>query len=520
MFLSINLNTNLYHKNRKYSFWTKNFIEYNNMRIPKILLCFISIILFQNLYAQDKIADNDCIFFIDGQDTEEKVNDFPINEGEFNFNTKFIPNGPIIIKNITRNMKTPGYWISKIKNPDKEILTANQIKEKNEELFKDLIYLNNIEEISEEIKTNPLRKQQKQISKMFYYKKYIDSSFKPISKEHVCKIYNNIKIPKSKILKVKYAISVNYSNIRLLPSDTNFLYDETTYDIDRAQVASLDIGTPLVTLVSTKDKKWTYVVTYASEGWIKAKDIAFTTKETFSSWINEQNFVIVTNSKADIYINKEMTRFYDYVRMSTKLPILETINKDIICVKIPKATNKGNLIFEKAYMYNSDTNKGYLKYTQRNVLQQAFKHINSPYSWGGYDGEQDCSTFIRQVFGCFGFILPRNSLAQIKSGNKQIDLKKTLSDEQKSKEIIANSTPAISLLYLPGHIMLYIGNENNNTPYAIHAIWGTEHTINESKKAVGFINKVIVSSLHIGEDTSKDSLLQRITKVNTLTLRK
>ena len=321
-----------------------------------------------------------------------------------------------------------------------------------------------------------------------------------------------------KTLEIKYALSVNYSNIRLLPSDTNFLYDENTYDIDRAQVSSLDIGTPLIALISTKDKKWTYVISYTSEGWIKTEDIAFTNKETFSNWIQEQNFVIVTSAKADVYINEEMTKYYDYIRMSAKLPILEEINNDIVCVKIPKATNKGNLIFEKAYIYNYNVNKGYLKYTQRNVLQQAFKHLNSPYSWGGYNGEQDCSTFIRQVFGCFGLILPRNSLAQIKSGNKQITLTQN-SDLEKSKEIISKTTPAISLLYLPGHIMLYIGNEKD-TPYAIHAIWGTEHFVNKKESVVSFINKVVVSSLNIGENTSKGSLLQRIKKVNTLTLRK
>jgi len=489
------------------------------MKILKILICFISILLFQNLYAQDADTEDNYIFFIDGEHFEDiNINDLPVDETEYDSNTKFIPNGPTILKNINRNMKTAGYWISKIKNPDKEILTQRQIREKNEELFKDLIYLNNIENLPEDIKMKPLKKQQKQIFNMFYYRKYIDGSLKPISKEYVDNIYKNIKIPNAKILKAKYAISVRYSDIRLLPSETNFLYDETTYDIDRAQVSSLDIGTPLIALLSTKDKKWTYVITYASEGWIKTEDIAFTTKETFFNWINEQKFAVVTSVKADVYTNKEMTRYYDYVRMSTKLPILENVNKDIICVKVPKATNKGNLIFEKAYLYKKEINEGYLKYTQRNVLEQAFEQINSPYSWGGYDGEQDCSTFIRQIFGCFGLILPRNSLAQIKSGNKQINLKQNLSDEEKSKEIIAKTTPAISLLYLPGHIMLYVGNENNN-PYVIHAIWGTEHIVKKEKN-VSFINKVIVSSLHIGENTSKGSLLQRIKKVNTLTLRK
>ena len=84
---------------------------------------------------------------------------------------------------------------------------------------------------------------------------------------------------------------------------------------------------------------------------------------------------------------------------------------------------------------------------------------------------------------------------------------------------ISKTTPAISLLYLPGHIMLYIGTENN-TPYIIHAIWGTEHFISKKESVVSFINKVVVSNLSIGEGTSKGSLLQRIKKVNTLILRK
>ena len=487
--------------------------------MKNFLILIISLLIFSCSYlnAQD---NEDYVFFIDGEtfeDNEKYI--LPIDDSKYISNKNFIPNGPTIIKDVTRKMKTAGYWISKIQNPDKEILTQKQIKEKNEELFKDLIYLNNIETFPEDIKIKPLKKQQKKIFNIFYYRKYIDGSLNPISKETVNNIYNNIKIPNAKTLKAKYAISVRYSDIRLLPSQTNFLYDETTYDIDRAQVSSLDIGTPLIALLSTKDKKWTYVITYASEGWIKTEDIAFTTKETFLNWINEEKFVVVTSIKADIYTNKEMTRYYDYVRMSTKLPILEDSNKDIVCVKIPKATNKGNLIFEKAYLYKKEINEGYLKYTQRNVLEQAFEQINAPYSWGGYDGEQDCSTFIRQIFGCFGLILPRNSLAQIKSGNKQIELKKELSDSQKNEEIISKTTPAISLLYLPGHIMLYIGTENN-TPYIIHAIWGTEHFISKKESVVSFINKVIVSNLSIGEGTSKGSLLQRIKKVNTLILRK
>lgn len=489
------------------------------MKNFKIFLILIfSVLLMTTIYSQE-IKKNSPTFFIDGTDLcNSDFNDFDDSPIEDN-DVVFVSSGPTIIKNVSRNMKTAGYWISKIKNPDKEILTSKQIQEKNKELFKDLIYLNNIDNFKEEVKTSPLKKQQAKIFRLFRHRKYIDSSFKLISKKHVEQVYKNIKFPGAKKIKVQYAITTNYSDIRLLPDDTNYIYSETTYDIDRLQVAGVDLGEPLIALLKTKDKNWTYVISYTSEGWIKTKDIAFTSKQTFSNWINEKNFVIVTNSKTEVYLDKSMTKYYDYVRMSTKLPFIKNINDETVCVKIPKATNKGNLFFEKAYISKKDTNKGYLKYTQKNVLQQAFKHINSPYSWGGYDGEQDCSTFIRQVFGCFGLILPRNSLAQIKSGNKQINLDKNLFDEEKNKIIISNSTPAISLLYLPGHIMIYIGNEKNK-PYVIHAIWGTEHFTNKKTSTVSFIQRVIVSNLEIGKGTSKGSLLERLTKVNTLILKK
>lgn len=486
------------------------------MKIYKYLIILSLMLLLSSTYAQEQNFS----FYIDGEDIEgAEIDILPIDDSEYVVNKNFIPNGPTVIKDVSRNMKSSGYWISKIKNPDKEILTKEQIKEKNKELFRDLIYLNNIEDFPEYVNSAPLKKQQKQIFNMFYYRKYIDGSFNPISKDYVNKVYNNIKIPKSKKLQPKYAIATSYTDIRLLPSDINFLYDETTYDIDRAQVSGIDTGTPLIVLLSTKDGIWNYVISYNCEGWVKSKDIAFTTSQVFLDWINENKFVIVTSTKADIYTDKQMTRYCDYIRMSAKFPLLENTNKEIVCVKIPKRTSKGNLIFDKAYLYEDDINEGYLKYTQKNILQQAFKHLNSPYSWGGYNGEQDCSTFIRQVFGCFGLILPRNSLAQIKSGNKQINLTQNLSDSEKSKEIISKTTPAISLLYLPGHIMLYIGNEKD-TPYIIHAIWGTEHFVNKKESVVSFINKVVVSNLNIGENTSKGSLLQRIKKVNTLTLRK
>ena len=434
---------------------------------------------------------------------------------EFVSDVAHIPNGPTILNDVSRKMKTPGYWISKLKNPDKVILTEQEIQKKNTNLFRKTVNVYNIAKYPAKVKTAALKKSQKQILRLFIGRKYIDSSFNEISKPAIQKIDATIAVPSKKYMDVKYAMTISYCNVRLLPTDMNFLYDKQTFDIDRAQVAALDIGEPLIALHQTKDKKWTYIISQIAEGWIKTESLAFTNKQRFSDWINAKSFVVVTEPKADIFLDVKMTQYFDYVRMSAKLPIINYINRNIACIKIPYKSKKGSLIFKKGYTYMANVNKKYLKYTQRNVLIQAFKHLNSPYSWGGYDGEQDCSTFVRQVFGCFGFVLPRNSLAQIYSESNPINLKKDLSDEEKSKEIINKASEATSLLYLPGHIMIYIGQEKGK-PYAIHAIWGTEHSVNENEKAISFINRVIVSSLMIGDKTQKGHLLKRITKLATV----
>ena len=60
--------------------------------------------------------------------------------------------------------------------------------------------------------------------------------------------------------------------------------------------------------------------------------------------------------------------------------------------------------------------RGYLPYTPRTVIFQAFKLLHSPYGWGDMYGEQDCSRFIQLVFSTVGIQFPRNSLQQAKVG--------------------------------------------------------------------------------------------------------
>lgn len=425
-----------------------------------------------------------------------------------------IPNGPTYIKNLSRKMKSPGYWISKLEKPDDIILNLEEINSHNKSVYNKKLYITNILTYPKILRKASFQKQINRIFNLFSKRKYLNSSLNVITRKEMAVLKNNARSTIArKYLKTAYAMTINYTDVRLLPTDESFISDKETFDIDRAQVAGLDIGEPLVVISKTRDKKWTYIVSLIAEGWVKSKDIVYTDYKTLSDWIDKKNFIVITETKADIFLDEQMNKYYDYVRMGTTFPLVKE-NKETYTILFPKSNKKNNLFFDKAYILKTDANINFLPYTQRNIINLAFKHLNSPYSWGGQDGEQDCSTFIRQIFSCFGLILPRNSSSQIKCGIHPVKINVKESVEIKNKKIIDNAVEAISLLALPGHIMLYIGKENN-TPYIIHAIWGTENYKNKTK-TVSFINRIIVSDLYIGKDTHKGSLIERLTNINIL----
>ncbi|MCF6245058.1 MAG: glycoside hydrolase, partial [Sulfurovum sp.] len=75
----------------------------------------------------------------------------------------------------------------------------------------------------------------------------------------------------------------------------------------------------------------------------------------------------------------------------------------------------------------------------------------------------------RDFLGVFGIFLRRNSSKQAKDGDA-INIKK-LSKTAKKKKIIQEAEPFRSLLYVPGHIVLYLG-QYKGEPIIMHTYWG------------------------------------------------
>lgn len=421
---------------------------------------------------------------------------------------------PTAFQDVNRTMKSPGYWISKLASPDKVILNAKEIEAINANTMGKSMFLTDIQYFPQKYYRKSAASSHRRMINIF--SKYYDGiSENPVGREHFEEMEKNINYNAfDATVNVKFAMTVSYAELRALPSFEPFFSSLDTLDLDRSQITQLDLASPVAVLYATEDKEWFYAVSEIAEGWLYKDTIAFCQQHVIKDYKRWDRHAVIISPKADIYKDEDMTEFFDYVSMGTVLPIAG-IKEGVAEIRIPRTKKDKMLGFQKAYISLSDISVGYMKYTQRNVIQQAFKHLNSPYGWGGMNGEQDCSSFLRQIFACFGIKLPRNSTGQIQSaGIFAGSFEKGEPEHLRAQRIIKNGVPGITLIYFPGHIMLYVGSEGPN-PYIIHSIWGYgEETEKESKTYL--INRVAITSMNIGEASKKGSLLQRTTLMKIL----
>jgi hypothetical protein len=412
-----------------------------------------------------------------------------------------------VTSGISRQFKTPGFWISRIQSPDKIILTEKQIESLNTKILETSPCLKDV--FSIDLEAEKTKRKNLDLEKSFEdFKKYYNvSTLKKIDQKFLKTLKANID--PSPTITLKFALTTGYTKLLVLPTDTSFCSSLDSLDLNRLMHTQLNICSPVAVLYSTKDNQWFYCISKISEGWIKAEQIIFASKQAISDYVNDKNIAVVTSRSADIYKDTSLTHFYDNIKMGTILHISK-IKNDIIEVKMPVKSLNKNLKFIYCYVKKSDVSLGFLPYTQRNVIVQAFKQIDVPYDWGDNYGYTDCSGFVRQIFSCFGIDLPRNSGQQINI-EKPIGLNGQKDITLKAKTIISESVCGITLLYLPGHIMLYLGHLDQN-PYVIHSIRGYCGKDNK----IHTLNKVAVTDLTLGDKSKNKSLLERITLMSVV----
>jgi len=313
------------------------------------------------------------------------------------------------------------------------------------------------------------------------------------------------------------AISIRPTDLRLLPTSRPFFHDPALagegFPFDYLQNSGVHGGEPLFISHLSKDGAWAWSETSYAAGWIKLEDLAFVTKEFLDNWRSLPLGVFIAD-QTPLLNEKGIFRFMG--NTGTILPIKSrgiTANRILLPVRAPD----GNAIAEETVIDREHFQVHPFPLTAWNTALVCESVMDTPYGWGGYLENRDCSATIRDIFLTFGIWLPRNSAAQARSG---ITLSlEGLDNEDKVYGLLREGIPFITLVHKRGHVMLYLG-QYRGRPVILHNTWGIR-TLRKGKEGRHIIGKTVITTLEPGKELEdlypgKGLLIDSITSLTLL----
>ncbi len=261
------------------------------------------------------------------------------------------------------------------------------------------------------------------------------------------------------------AITIRHTDVKSLPTSSAFFRDPKKtgegFPFDYNQNSALHINVPLYISHFSKDKKWAFVRASYSFGWVKTSDLALISSDFIKTFKNN-HYAMVIKDNLRLYNDK---KDISLVKVGALFPIFEDQH-----YYVASRDSKGRAHIEKVKVENANfIAKKPLPFTGKNVAMLAKEFYGEPYGWGGSYECRDCSATTRDFLGAFGIFLRRNSSKQAEDGEDI--LIEGLTKAEKKKKIIKDAEPFRSLLYVPGHVVLYLG-EYKGEPVIMHTYWG------------------------------------------------
>ncbi|XQW86763.1 SH3 domain-containing protein [Thalassotalea piscium] len=411
------------------------------------------------------------------------------------------------VTGITTAHLQPEYWVTRAEHSSQLVLSQAQIATLNQQQFASEVFLKDPLSYPELITAEQVKKVITEISKPSKAARYYNKD-KPLTDVDYQGYFNNMGLtfPDDQV-KVKFALVTRRSSLRTFPTLDRVFNEQMNTDIDRFQESAVFPGEALAVLHISKDKQWAFVQNYHYRAWLQIKDIAFASKQTIEAFINKSERLVVTGAKVVTAFNPNNKKTSELVlEMGVSLPLvpLKTLKTFQVngqnpytsyVVALPTRDNQGHLKIEHVLIpKNADVSIGYLPMTKANVIKQAFKFLGERYGWGHDFNGRDCTGFIGEVFKSFGLLLPRNSGQQ---GHSTLGINQFFDSSSSIKEryLVLKSLKIGDLIYLPGHVAMFLGYDDSNKPYIIHDVHGMTFTDPQGQVISGMLNGVSVTPL-------------------------
>ncbi|NKJ45205.1 hydrolase [Burkholderia sp. SG-MS1] len=327
--------------------------------------------------------------------------------------------------------------------------------------------------------------------------------------------------------------------VRELPTTDPSFYDHRLagegYPFDNLQISAARPGTPLYVLGSSVDGAWHYVQTPDVQGWVHSDGVAMADDHFIDAWraAAGKSLGAVTLASAPVRDSRGVFRFD--APAGTMLPLLpsssdspapierqtsangsasETDNRAADMtprpalreVLVPVRDADGRALIRTATLSEAQIAPMPLAATPRHLAMLMKTLIGRPYGWGNSGLYNDCSSELQSIFAAFGVWLPRHSSTQMSAG-RMVDLS-AFTPAQRLDYLARYGEAFRTLIYIGGHVMLYIGNTTRDgvtVPVVYQDVWGLRPADNSRRAVIG--GSVILPLFeHIPEDATLQSL--------------
>lgn len=317
-------------------------------------------------------------------------------------------------------------------------------------------------------------------------------------KEHDEIWWNKIKdnmdlyaLASSQFNKDNRAIAVVNTHARALPDIAPDFFHASLpgqgFPFDNLQDSAIWAGTPLYVFSVSIDKAWSLVLTpdgYFS--WVKSSDIAYVSSQFIRQWQTaaQQGLIAVTQTEVSIIDSQQRFQFTSFV--GAVFPMVERDHQQT-SILIPTKNSHNQAMIKIGIISTTASSKMPLTASPKNLVKVINQLKNRPYGWGGAFFFNDCSQEMKSIFAPFGIWLPRNSAqqAQLRS---TLDLSQSNIDER-IRLLKEKGHPLMTLIYIGGHVMLYIGTKDieNNKAVAItyQNVWGASPDSRDKRYVIG-----------------------------------
>ncbi|MBI4357738.1 MAG: SH3 domain-containing protein [Candidatus Omnitrophica bacterium] len=426
-----------------------------------------------------------------------------------------LPRGPLMLTGVTPEQLSADYWIHRLPNPDRVLKSPEELKFFNKEI--DMMLHERIDIFEPGVLPNgtQIRKQIQLEYETVSNRKLFDLHDKYIPKrffsDEIEPNVNSEAVPNP--LSMKWGVATRATSVRALPTDTKMLEEKGDIEFDQLQFTLIKLWTPVAVLHTSKDGRWYYVQAPYVRGWVKSKYIAlFAGRQALREKVKTDRFLAITGESVSVCLDPDCFQEYQRPTMGTVLPLVNKKESGYV-VEMPLRAGDGRVRLKEYYIHrDSDVHVGFPPFTQRNIIRQAFKLLGARYGWGGMYNGRDCSGFTHDVFLSMGMDLPRDSDQQAIIGT-QLGHFNPMEDRNKKAAALGIATPGITLLKMPLHMMLYIG-EADGRFFIIHSTWAERISMTSDEK--NRINQVIVSDLSLNGHSYLGSLFDRTISINEL----